>query len=337
MPNLEARARRGRWYLRAYAPANHTFFSIVALLSGQRPERLRLGPGTQNVRFTFWLPHRMGQLGYRTIAIQPPLLGDHLPFSELRFEELYVGPWDYDARNRGGTARQRVDLVAHLFEDGPPDRPIFLWVHLYDAHALHEAHERFPGDDTQNRYYEELFWIDLQLGRLFAILDEHLGDDKILIVTSDHGETFGERGAYGHGHGLHESEIHVPLLLEGPGIEPGRIAAPYPTGGIAATILERLGQPPEPTMLSYPSLLGPPPEVVVVENPYSGDERRLDAAAIAGTDKLWVCRACGTWVFSDLARDPDERHALAGPPPHVRVSHLRARLFEVLERARPAR
>ncbi|RMG95703.1 MAG: hypothetical protein D6705_12985 [Deltaproteobacteria bacterium] len=336
MPNLEARARRGRWYLRAYAPANRTFFSLVAMLSGQRPERLVLGPTTQNVRFTFWLPHRMQQLGYRTVAIEPPLLGDHLPFSELRFEELYVGPWDYDARNRGGTARQRVDLVDHLFDDGPPDRPLFLWVHLYDAHALHEAHERFPGVGTENSYFEELFWIDLQLARLFSILDEHLGDDKILIVTSDHGETFGERGAYGHGHGLHEPEIHVPLLFEGPGIAPTRVAEPYPVGGIVPAILERLGQPAEPTMLSYPSVLGPPPALVVVENPFSGDERRLDVTAIAGDAKWYGCRACATWVYTDLSTDPDERLGLATEPPPS-ADAVRMAALDVLERARPVR
>jgi len=335
MPNLEARARRGRWYRRAYAPANHTFFSMVALLSGQRPERLRIGPHTQHVRFSFWLPHRMRQLGYRTVAVQPPLLGDHLPFSELRFDELYIGPWDYDARNRGGTARQRVDLVDHLFDDGPPDRPMFLWIHLYDAHALHEAHERFPGSGTKNAYYEELFWIDLQLARLFAVLDEHLGDDKILVVTSDHGETFGERGAYGHGHGLHETEIHVPLLLEGPGIEPARVEAPYPTGGLVATLLALLGQPPEPAMLSYGSLLDPPPPAVVVENPFTGDERRYDAAVVTADDKLLVHRTRGTSLYVDLRSDPHERHPLADPAPPDRLAALEALLWRTLDHARP--
>ncbi len=333
MPNLEARARAGRWYLRAYAPSNHTFFSLISILSGQRPERLVADPDGQNIRFTFWLPHLLAKLGYRTIAIQPPLLGDHLPFEELRFEELYLGPWDYDGRNRGGTARQRVDLVEHLMRDRPDGRPVFLWLHLYDAHAFHEAHDRFPPATTEDVYHNELFWIDLQLARLFRAIDEHLGPDTILAVTSDHGESFGTRGAFGHGHGLHEHEIHVPLLLSGPGIAADRVEAPYPVGGLVPAIVDLLGVEVPPHKLSYPSILGPPPEHVVAESPYTGDERRWDAAIVRGTWKLSLSRARQTLTLFDLARDPGERHNLAPDDP-ARTHELTTTLRRVLDRAR---
>lgn len=94
-------------------------------------------------------------------------------------------------------------------------------VHLYDA-ALRYADER--------------------LGELFARMAE-LGvlDDTLIVVTSDHGEEFFEHGALQHGRTLYEELLGVPLILAGPGIQPGVCARPTMLVDVAPTLLARLG------------------------------------------------------------------------------------------------
>jgi hypothetical protein len=41
----------------------------------------------------------------------------------------------------------------------------------------------------------------------------------IVVVTSDHGEEFGERGSWGHAHTLFREQLHVPWIVHGPGVE----------------------------------------------------------------------------------------------------------------------
>ena len=43
--------------------------------------------------------------------------------------------------------------------------------------------------------------------------------DLIVVVTSDHGEEFGERGSWGHAHTLFREQLHVPWIVHGPGVK----------------------------------------------------------------------------------------------------------------------
>lgn len=72
------------------------------------------------------------------------------------------------------------------------------------------------------------------------------GRDLLLIVTSDHGEAFGEHGTYLHGKSLYREEILVPLILRWPGEVPAgvRVERPVTNASIPATILDLLGAPP---------------------------------------------------------------------------------------------
>lgn len=47
---------------------------------------------------------------------------------------------------------------------------------------------------------------------------ESLGllENSLLVITSDHGEAFGEHGILNHGRALHEELVHVPLVAVGP-------------------------------------------------------------------------------------------------------------------------
>jgi arylsulfatase A-like enzyme len=51
-------------------------------------------------------------------------------------------------------------------------------------------------------------YVDGVIGRLFS----ELPDDTWVVVTSDHGELFGEDGCFGHGPFTHEKVFEVPFV-----------------------------------------------------------------------------------------------------------------------------
>jgi arylsulfatase A-like enzyme len=91
-------------------------------------------------------------------------------------------------------------------------------------------------------YDAEVAAADAWFGELRRRLTERgLWDNLIVAVTSDHGEEFFEHGQPGHARQLYPEGLHVPLLIGGPGIEPGRCSAPVPIEALPGTLLRRLG------------------------------------------------------------------------------------------------
>jgi len=66
-------------------------------------------------------------------------------------------------------------------------------------------------------YDDSLAYLDAEIGSLCANLSA-LGvlDNTVLIITSDHGESFGNHGFYGHGNSLYRNLLHVPLIIRYP-------------------------------------------------------------------------------------------------------------------------
>lgn len=136
-------------------------------------------------------------------------------------------------------------------------RPLFLFLNYMDAHRPYLSpspfRERFPGRDPRyglrhhrrvmrdvmthkrpispsernhliSQYDGALAYLDEQLGRLFAKLKaENLWESSLVIVTSDHGESFGERSLIEHGAGAVESQLRIPLLIRYPGGPRGQV------------------------------------------------------------------------------------------------------------------
>ncbi len=310
MPKLTQRAKGGRVFSRVYSPANHSYFSMMAILAGQPCEDMlndtALGPVT--LRYTSWLPHALAQAGYQTMVIDPPSAltrgGDP---RTLRFQHTVVDVLDYHPKHRGTTGRQVVDLTLRAWEQVPADVPLFTWVYLADPHAVHEAHPILPERDINAAYDEELIWTDTQLARLYDAAAARWGSDVTFVFTSDHGEAFGERGNYGHGFSLHEEEIRVPLVMWGAGVEPGVTEAPVSLLQLAPTLI-RLAGGEAPRMLA-PDLLVGTPRPPMAENPtFLWNENRREVAMIDGTWKYVLNRTRESELLFDLKNDPQERH-----------------------------
>ena len=71
--------------------------------------------------------------------------------------------------------------------------------------------------DLEAAYWDGVKWVDGLLGRTLGLLDRlGLLENTLLVVTSDHGETFGAHGALGHGRLLYDDLLRIPLVMLGP-------------------------------------------------------------------------------------------------------------------------
>ena len=142
----------------------------------------------------------------------------------------YLPPVPYNHRF-GRIPRSLLGVIA----DRPKRRR---WRH---AITHHERNELLAGYDNS------LAFVDEEIGRLLELLRAQPdGRATIVIITSDHGEGFGEHGSYDHGWDLYWNVLHVPLIIEGDGIPAGGVIRPpvsirqlFPT-----VITLALGEPP---------------------------------------------------------------------------------------------
>ena len=85
-------------------------------------------------------------------------------------------------------------------------------------------------------------YLDEQLGRLLGELGRRgLLAETDVIITSDHGEAFGDHGIMGHSYSVNLDEIGVPLVILSPGAPPGQVLSPVSLRDLPATVVDRLG------------------------------------------------------------------------------------------------
>jgi choline-sulfatase len=174
-------------------------------------------------------------------------------------------------------------------------------------------------------YDHEVAFTDKHIGRLLDwIAQQPWGAKTAIVVTSDHGEAFGEHKLIRHGFELWEELVRVPLIVHVPGIKPTRVKVRRSAIDLVPTVLDlyriepKLGATPS-DFLSGTSLLpdlypaeGSTPEVreIFVDMPAgpNNDERR---AYYKDDKKLYVSSGVRYQLF-DLAADPGEKTDLEG-------------------------
>ncbi len=87
--------------------------------------------------------------------------------------------------------------------------------------------------------------VDRELGRFFRELRRsELYEDSLIIVTSDHGESFHDHRTWGHGRNLYQELTHVPLIVKFPRSSlRGDVRAPVGHVDFFPTLLEEAGIP----------------------------------------------------------------------------------------------
>lgn len=122
----------------------------------------------------------------------------------------------------------------------------FLWLHYMDVHypfqpptrflkeighegissrriaslndKMHENPESLSPSDVEDLralYRGEVKYVDHNIGRLLDTLDAlNIRDETMIIVTSDHGESFGEHNRWGHHSLMYDELLRVPLIVD---------------------------------------------------------------------------------------------------------------------------
>jgi arylsulfatase A-like enzyme len=230
-PSVDALAQQATRYARTYAPSPWTIPSHAGLLTGLANERHGA------TRMDSRLPKRLttlaewfAQAGYRTAGfVNSFLLSPRYGFGQ--------GFRTYDMLpERPG---QHVMDRAVAWLDRQAGAPVFLFVHLFDAHwpygapddalpgghakSFHEfVDQALPLDEPARsrwraRYADDVRLADASLGALVQHLRaSRRYDDAWVIVTSDHGEEFWEHGFLGHAVTLYDEVLRVPLVVKAP-------------------------------------------------------------------------------------------------------------------------
>ncbi len=146
------------------------------------------------------------------------------------------------------------------------------------------------------------------LARLLGQLDAYgLGRDTLVVFTSDHGEAFGEHGAFLHDD-LYAGTLHVPLVLRWPARLPAgvRVAARARTIDVMPTILDLLGIPAPPDVQGrslVPLLAGSGADADAVSE-YSQPQRPFES--LRRGERSYIRDGASEHVFADGPREEDD-------------------------------
>src|SRR2546425_4162997 len=128
---------------------------------------------------------------------------------------------------RGVFAERRAALVTERALDWLKEnrqKNVFLWAHYFDPHAPYDPPEPFKHTYADDPYSGEIAYMDEQVGRLLAGLEQMgLASRTLVAVFGDHGESLGEHGEMTHGVFLYDSTLHVPFIVAGPGVPAGKV------------------------------------------------------------------------------------------------------------------
>jgi arylsulfatase A-like enzyme len=180
---------------------------------------------------------------------------------------------------------------------GAMRRPYFAFLNFFDAHEPYSPppsmRTRFAAKPGEMDLYDAaIAHLDEEIARMLGALERRGAlDNTLVVITSDHGEQFGEHGLVGHGNSLYLPLLHVPLVVVFDGRVPrgGRVAEPVSMRDLAATVAD----------LALPGGAHPFPGVSLARR-WSGD-----GASLAGSPVI----AEQYKTLEDRAVDPMKRAA----------------------------
>lgn len=293
-------------------------------------------------------------------------------FYNLRMHHSGMFPSDYI------TPEESFDMAAKFLSYA--QQPFFLWIHIVPPHAPYVPRKNFIYtflrkrifDNRRNfssdvrrfmkgltyrssdqplvdklslRYDEHILYGDHEVGKFLSYLQEiGVYDRSIIIVTSDHGESF-ERNFWSHsGPFLYQCLIHVPLIIHLPGQTQGkRIEANVSHVDLAPTILDFLGIEAPPWMdgKSFKQALydgrfntGTKFSMYLYQMDPVPHFQTTSIAAIHGDYKLIKYLKFNQYEMYNLKNDPHEKNNLVGLEPE-RLFTLTKEIDEVLAPKRP--
>jgi arylsulfatase A-like enzyme len=303
-PQLDAVARAGVMFEDCWASTNVTSPSHVALMTGRHPRDTRLITNFERLSpDAETLAEIYQRAGWKTLAVVSVRhLGPRGTDLGQGFDEMVsplADPWP---------AGHAVDIIEGWL-DAHPDRPLFIFLHLFDAHHPYQpppSHDRmyYPADadpadpslpELQTRepfipayilragirdlafpraqYRAVITYLDSQLERLFS---RQRVQDGLIAITADHGEILEKAGSYFNHGELFPDTLHVPLILGGARVPEEyrgvRVGDPVDHLNLGRTLLDLSG---------LGSAEFPGSNLLAAADPASNGARDLDLYAIS--------------------------------------------------------
>ena len=249
-PYLDSIAADGVVFTDSYAQASATTPTHASIFTGLHPyEHEAYGYSRKLTSRHVTLAELLRDNGWRTIAATASMKFDRGSGFSQGFEDyLILGDRAKNQRSK------KVSEGIHALLAEERERPVFAFVHYFDAHAPYAAPEPYttlwdlrmdaPTPEETTRFIQRnqstpvpgktrAYLATLYDGNI-RFLDDNLrsfldelpianGRSTLLIITSDHGEAFGEHHYLGHSSKVYEEIVQVPLVVQWPGqIPPGR-------------------------------------------------------------------------------------------------------------------
>lgn len=282
-PHIDAFAARSVVFERAIAASGYTGPAHSSIMTAKYPRRNSMGfsNGLLALAGVETLAEAFQQGGYATAAfVSNAVLGARSGLD--RGFEVYDDQFPNVEGNRPAVSERLAPQTverALAWLGRARTKPFFLWVHLQDPHGPYTPPapylERFHVPDVdgepelavvddnagqggippyqvidglrrvsdyRRRYAGEIAYMDQSVGELIAAVEKHR--PAIVVLTADHGESFGENDFYFvHGHSAAPDLSHVPLIVNAPGVRAERRADLVSHVDILPTLLDLAGRP----------------------------------------------------------------------------------------------
>lgn len=337
-PRIDAFLGQATWFRHTYAQANNTPRSMPSFMTSRYPSLIKVDKMYAKYPVldaaNDMLFERLQAGGWHTVGI-----ASHFYFRAERnftqgFDEFdNEGALDIGPSNKDIAAPRIVPRVeAKLAALAKGDRPFAMFVHLFEPHSSWMEHEGMPAITEKGtkahaqRYDYELAFVDGWIGKIFDALErEGLADDTIVVLMSDHGESFGDHSFAGesmfHGTNLYDEQLRVPFAFRVPGAAPRQLDRVVQLIDLAPTVTDLLGATPSPDWLGRslaPAIRGgelaPRPAFAELLAYPGWDHELKTAIAGDGSKKLIHIISQRRFELFDLAADPAEKRDLWGDP-----------------------
>jgi arylsulfatase A-like enzyme len=175
---------------------------------------------------------------------------------------LWEGEWEVPEGEFYSPGNQISDQALAALDRAQGDKQFF-WFHYFDPHSPYGStlgkrltktnilrRKRADGmqaalellERARDLYAQDVAFLDAALDRLLTRLaDDADRFETHVFVVADHGESFGEGGALGHGFRLSPEQIHVPAFVLSPDVSPGVRHEVASTIDVAPTLLSLAG------------------------------------------------------------------------------------------------
>ncbi|MES2639446.1 MAG: sulfatase [Myxococcota bacterium] len=351
-PTFDSLVAGGTSYDQHWTSAPYTHPSLASLVTGLLPTRLGFVDNIPSIGGELLTAAQLfAKGGYVTAAFNVQYVLSNRYGLNRGFHYYRNHPNDVPA------AKLTEEVLPFLDEHAEDN--LFLWMHYFDPHGPYrppaDQRKRFTGDtiwendtvtfkpgtaqegspdippyvldkgQTERRHYVagydgDISYLDEELGKLVRyVKTKGWAEDTLIVVTADHGESLGEHGrTFCHG-SLYETDLHVPMVVWGPGRVPAgaHVTAETNHVDVLPTLLDYAGLP-IPAGLHGASVKGitttRPPGSLPVNLAVVGRAERMRWAVRDGATKVLLDRDGRLASAWNLATDPGELRDLVGTP-----------------------